>query len=293
MTHIAFLGLGAMGSRMARRLLDAGHALTVYNRSAERAAPLVAAGAPHADTPRAAVADAEVVISMLSDDAAARAVWLDETDGAAAALRANAVALECSTVTPDWIQALDRSLRDRGITLLDTPVAGSRPQAEAGQLIFLVGGPAEGLDRIRPILSAMGGAIHHVGATGAGAWMKLAVNTLFSAQVAIVAELLGTLNKAGIPPDQGLAILGELPVASPAAKGVGGLMVARKFAPMFPIDLVEKDLRYTVAAGASVSSALPIAAAVQQVFATARRAGFGDDNISGVARLYWDDPPAR
>jgi len=286
MTKVAVLGLGAMGARMANRLVQAGHEVTVYNRSATRVQPLVAAGARSAKTMRAAAEQADIVISVLTDDAAAKAVWLEETSGALHGMRAKTMAIECSTVTPDWIRQLGAAADDRDITLLDAPVVGSRPQAEAGQLIFLVGGKAEPIEGVVPILKVMGGAIHHVGDRGAGAWMKLAVNSLFGAQIAVLAELLGMLNKAGVSPDQAMQVLGKLPVTSPAANGVGGLMAAQKYAPMFPIDLVEKDFRYALTAADSIGSSLPAVSAVQRVYAKAQQEGRGNENISGVAALY-------
>ncbi len=286
MTRIAVIGLGAMGARMARRLLDAGHELTVYNRTPARAEALVAAGARRADTPKDAAAGAEVVLTMLTDDDVARRVWLDPETGIATSIPEGAVALECSTVTPGWIRSLHDALSARGVALVDAPVAGSRPQAEAGQLIFMVGGPAPTVERVRPILSVMGGAIHHAGDLGAGAWLKLAVNSLFGIQVAALGELLGLLSKAGIPPDKAMAVLGEVPVTSPAAKGIGGLIVAGRHAPLFPIDLVEKDFRYALLAGRDVGAELPAVEAGRRIYARAQEAGHGDANISGVAKLY-------
>ncbi len=286
MTRIAILGLGAMGARMARRLIDAGHELTVYNRSPDRAESLVSLGAHRADTPKEAVGGAEVVLTMLTDDQAAKSVWLDEQTGILAGIAENTVALECSTVTPSWIRTLFAILEKRRVSLLDAPVAGSRPQAETGQLIFLIGGPGEALERVRPVIDVMAGSVHHVGPSGAGAWMKLAVNSLFGAQVAVVAELLGMLDKAGIPPDQAMSTLGQLPITSPAAKGVGGLIVAGKYDPLFPIDLVEKDFRYALEAANSVESTVPVTDAVHRVYVTALQAGHGEANINGVAKLY-------
>ena len=288
MSKIAVIGLGAMGARMAQRLAQAGHQLTVYNRSPERAAPLVQAGATLADSPKAAAAGADIVLTMLTDDAAAAAVWLDEAAGAIAGISPGAVALECSTVTPAWIHRLGKALDSRQVGLLDAPVAGSRPQAEAGQLIFLLGGETAIVERMRPVLMSMGGAIHHVGDRGAGAWMKLAVNSLFGAQIALVGELLGMLARAGVAPERAMATLGELPITSPAAKGVGGLVVANKHAPLFPIDLVEKDFRYALSAARSVQAELPAVEAVHRIYESARQGGHGASNISAVAKLYLD-----
>jgi 3-hydroxyisobutyrate dehydrogenase-like beta-hydroxyacid dehydrogenase len=283
---IAFLGLGAMGSRMARRLLAAGHRVAVYNRSPDRARALAAEGARQASTARAAATGADLVIAMVSDDAASRALWLDEREGAAAGLRPGAIAVESSTLTPGWVRELGARLAARGAAFLDAPVVGSRPQAEGGALIYLVGGEAETLTSVRPVLSALGSAVHHVGPLGAGATFKLAANALFGAQVAVLGELCGVLRHAGIDSSTAIALLSSLPMWSPAMQGAGAQIAARAFAPLFPINLVEKDLRYLVETARAVHALTPTCAAVHDVYTTARRKGHGDDNIAGVAQLF-------
>jgi 3-hydroxyisobutyrate dehydrogenase len=191
--RIAVLGLGAMGSRMAARLLGAGHQVSVYNRSAGPAHDLVAAGAVAGKTPRAAAEGAEIVIAMVRDNEASRAIWCDEQDGALRGFGAGAIAIESSTLTPGWVRELGAEVQQAGARFLDAPVVGSRPQADAGQLIHLVGGDADIFDRAKGVLSALGGAAHHVGPVGAGARLKLAVNALFGVQVAALAELLALL----------------------------------------------------------------------------------------------------
>lgn len=176
MTKIAFLGLGAMGSRMAPHLIAAGHELVVWNRDAVKAAPPVAIGAKSASSPRQAVRDAEFVIAMLRDDEASRRMWFADEDGALAAMTAQATAIECSTLSLRWIGELALQCRARNVPFLDAPLAGSRPQAEARQLIFMAGGETADLRRAEPLLLAMGAALHHVGPTGSGMALKLALN---------------------------------------------------------------------------------------------------------------------
>ncbi|MEM7786339.1 MAG: NAD(P)-dependent oxidoreductase [Bacteroidota bacterium] len=196
---VSILGLGAMGARMAARLLAAGHAVNVWNRTPERAAPLVDAGARLGASPRDAASGAEVVISMVTDDAAARAVWTGP-EGAVFGLGPGAVAVESSTLTPAAVAELAEAVTEAGAVFLDAPVAGSRPQAEAGALVYLVGGDAQAVERVRPLFDVLGGAVHHVGPTGQGAAVKLAVNALFATQVAAVAELLAMLQASGVDP---------------------------------------------------------------------------------------------
>ncbi len=286
MTRIAVLGLGAMGARMAARLLDAGHSVTVYNRTPGRAEALEGKGARSAATPREAAEGAEAVIAMVRDDAASRAVWLAPETGALHALGDGALAIESSTLTPGWVAELAGAIAERGAHFLDAPVAGSRPQAEAGQLIYFVGGEAAAFSRAQPILEVMGGALHHVGPVGTGMVVKLAVNALFGIQVAALGEIIGAIRKSGADVERAVTVLGETPVMSPAAKGSAGLMLAREFAPMFPIDLVEKDFGYVVAAAEAVGASVPTADAVRAVFADAKRRGFGGDNIAGVLQLF-------
>jgi 3-hydroxyisobutyrate dehydrogenase len=277
MTRIAFLGLGAMGTRMANRLIAAQHEVTVWNRT-----PTPLTGAALAGTPKAAVTGAEVVITMLRDDAASGAVWTE----AMAAMTPGALGIEVSTVTPAHVRALHADAAARGVAFLDAPVAGSRPQAEAGQLIFMAGGAAPDLARAEPILLAMGGAVHHAGAAGAGAMVKLMLNSLFGAQLAVMAELIGLAAKAGIDPARAVEIIGATPVASPAVKLAAGAMLNRVFAPAFPIDLVEKDFALTLQTAEKTSAALPVTTAVHRAFADAKAEGHGGDNITGIVQRY-------
>ncbi|MDJ0969833.1 MAG: NAD(P)-dependent oxidoreductase [Kiloniellales bacterium] len=286
MTRIAVLGLGAMGSRMAARLLAAGHEVNIQNRTPERGAALEAQGARPATTPREAVAGAEVVIAMLRDDAASRDVWLNPETGALGGLGEGALAIESSTLTPGWVRDLAPAVAAARGRFLEAPVAGSRPQAEAGQLIYFLGGEAEVVAAARPVLESLGGALHHVGACGNAAVVKLAVNALFGIQVAAVAEILGLFRKAGLDAESTAAVLAETPVASPAAKGAAGLMLTGNFAPMFPIDLVEKDFGYVADAASAAGAEMPTAAAVRGIYAHAKAQGFGRDNIAGVAQLF-------
>lgn len=287
MNKVAFLGLGAMGSRMAARLLAAGHDVTVWNRSAERTAPLVEQGAQAAATPAEATAGAEVVIAMLRDDSASEAVWCDPETGAAVGMAEGALAIECSTLTVDWTRRLGDALAGGGLRFLDAPLAGSRPQAEGGQLIFFTGGASPSLKAARPLLLAMGSAVHHAGeAVGSGMAIKLMINALFGLQVAAVAEVLALGEVLGVPKQSGAEILGETPVLSPAAKGAAAAIVAGAFAPMFPIDLVEKDFGCVTATAEAAGAAVPLSQAARAVYAQAKAAGYGGDNITGVVQLY-------
>ncbi len=284
---IAVLGLGAMGSGMARNLVAAGHRVVVWNRTSARAADLAAEiGATAVPTPAAAVAEAEVVIAMVRDDEASHRVWLGP-DGAAAAMPAGAVAIEASTITPAWAVELAHALAELGRAFVEAPVVGSRPQLAAGALVSLVGGDAEVLERIRPVLEVNSGVIRHCGAVGAGAVAKLAVNGLFATQVAAYAEAVGFLQRNGMPLEEATGFLTGLPITSPALQRILGLFAAADYAPNFPIDLVAKDLGYLVATAARTEAATPIALATEGAFRAAVDAGDGGLDIAGLGRRHF------
>jgi 3-hydroxyisobutyrate dehydrogenase-like beta-hydroxyacid dehydrogenase len=287
MSRIAILGTGAMGSRMAQNLLNANHQVIVYNRTPDKVKSLVDRGAIYAETPKEASEQADLVISMVIDNDVSRKVWLDPETGALAGLSKNAIAIESSTLTVDWTRELGREIERRGVAFLDAPVVGSRPQADAGKLIYLVGGEAETLDRVRDVLLSAGAStIHHVGSTSQGMAMKLAVNALFGIQVAALAEILGMLTKNGIDLAKAIECLGGLPVTSLAAKNAGNLMLTNNHAPLFPIDLVEKDFRYVIQTAQAVDASIPASSAIQNIYQQAIANGYGGDNITGVAQLF-------
>jgi 3-hydroxyisobutyrate dehydrogenase len=286
MQRIAFLGLGAMGSRMAAHLIKAGHAVTVWNRGTKKAEPLVALGAKIAGTPNAAAANANIVISMLRDDDASRQVWTSADTGAMPAMRKGALAIECSTLTVEHIKSLANQAQSYGISFIDAPVAGSRPQADAAQLIFFAGGSVQDVAKAEPILKHMGGAVHHAGAAGSGAATKLMVNALFGIQLAALAELIGFAKKSGFDVAKLVEIIGATPVCSPAAKLAAGTMLAGNFAPMFPIDLVAKDFSYVERVAAAVSAEVPVSKATATAFVGAVASGLAAENITAIAKLY-------
>jgi 3-hydroxyisobutyrate dehydrogenase len=286
MQHIAFLGLGAMGVRMATHLVKAGYPVTVWNRDPAKAAPLLQQGAMLAATPRAAVESAAVVISMVTDDTAARSVWLDAQTGAVGALQANAIAIECSTVTPVWVRQLAESVQSRGAQLLDAPVVGSRPQAEAAQLVLMVGAEGHALEQVRPVLNTMAAKVLHVGRVGQGAVLKLAINALFAAQLHSVAELLGFLARNGYAPDHAANLMGEFPVVAAPIAGAAKMMAAGNTTPLFTIDLIEKDLGYLLETARASGAELPGAGVARAAFQRAQQLGLGSANVSGLAVVF-------
>jgi 3-hydroxyisobutyrate dehydrogenase len=285
MSKVAFLGLGAMGSRMAANLLKAGHELTVWNRKPEAAEKLEAAGAKAASTPRKAAEGNDFVIAMVSNDNASRQIWLDATDGALAGMKSHALAVECSTLTPAWVHELAGATKKAGVSLLEAMVSGSTPQAQNAQLVFLVGGDAGSLELASLILRAMGSSIQHAGPVGSGALAKLATNTLMGVQIAALAELIGMLRRQHADPRQVLNAVSATAMWNPHLDRDAKSMLACDFATQFPIKLLVKDLDYTVKTAGGDGLA-PTVSAVRGVFEKAVDAGWGDQNMTAVVKLF-------
>ena len=279
--RIAFLGLGLMGGGMARRLLGAGFAVTVFNRNRARAEPLAAAGARVAGSPREAAAGAEVVFSMVADDAASRAMWLGP-DGAIAGAARGAVLVECSTLTVAWVKDLAKAAAAAGAECVDAPVTGSKNQAAAGELNFLTGGNAAALETIRPALNAMGRSVTHLGPTGSGALLKLINNFLAGVHVAATAEAVAWIERTELDRAQAIAFLSDSAVGSPVTKTVAARMCAPDFTPNFFLRLMAKDLGYASGEAAKAGQQLTSAAMAWDVFQRAIAAGHGDKDMSAV-----------
>jgi 3-hydroxyisobutyrate dehydrogenase len=280
-TRIAFLGLGIMGGGMARRLHGAGFPLVVYNRSPERAAALGAAGVRVATSPREAAEGADLVFSMVADDAASRAMWLG-ADGALAGLGRGAVAVECSTLTVAWVKELAWEVAERGGELVDAPVTGSKDAAANGALNFLVGGGAAALARVRPAFSVMGRSVTHLGPSGSGALVKLVNNFVAGVQVAAFAEALTWLERSGVARDPAVAFLLEGAVASPITKVVAARMQSGDFTPHFLLRLMAKDLGYALDEAGHNGVALTTAEAALGQFRAAIAAGLGEKDMAAV-----------
>ena len=173
---ITLLGMGGMGRRMARSLLQAGYELTVWDVDAKACAPLCASGARYASTPRAAAAASDLVISMVWDDAAAASVWLDAETGALEAMTAASIAMECATLSTRHIQRMADECRQRQIDFVSAPMSGSLPEAENKTLVFIVGASSDVMAAIAPVVQAMGNRFHHAGDALDGMSEKLMIN---------------------------------------------------------------------------------------------------------------------
>jgi 3-hydroxyisobutyrate dehydrogenase len=284
-TKIALLGLGLMGSGMAGRLLDAGYPLTIWNRTPDKTKAFVDRGAKVAKSPRQAVAGATLVISMLADVVVCRDVWLGRGEALLGAAP-GAILVESSTVTVEWIHELDRAAKEHGCELVDAPVTGSKPQAMAGQLLFLAGGSPAAVEAITPALKAMGRDVVHVGPVGSGARLKLINNFLSGSQVAALAEALSLIERSGLDTQKSLGVLTEGAPGSPLVKLLSGRMVARQYEPNFLLRLMAKDLRYAVAEAELQALDLDMGRAALRVFEHAIAAGQGEEDMSAVVEQF-------
>jgi 3-hydroxyisobutyrate dehydrogenase len=283
--RVAFLGLGIMGSGMARRLLTAGFPLNVFNRDPGKSAPFAAEGARVTASAREAARGASIIISMVRDDTASRALWLGE-NGALASAAPGTVIIESSTVTVGWIQELSAAATARGCELLDAPVTGSKPQAAAGELVFLVGGPAATLEKARPALSAMGRAIVHLGPVGGGALVKLINNFMCGVQTASLAEALAMIERSGLDRARALEVLTGGAPGSPVVKNFSARMTARDYTPLFRLGLMAKDLGYARREAAGHGMELVTAEAALKLFEKSLAAGNGEKDVSSIVEQF-------
>jgi 3-hydroxyisobutyrate dehydrogenase len=284
MMKVAFLGLGIMGAGMAARLLSAGFDVALWNRSADKAAPLVALGGRLAATPAQAAQGARIVVAMLADDTVSRAVWRGP-DGALSAMEAGAVAVECSTLTGAWVGELAALASAQGVAFLEAPVTGSRDQAAQGTLRFLLGGDEGAIAAARPALDAMGSASVHLGPVGSAATVKLANNFLCGLQAAGLAEAIALFEKSGLDVERAFGILVEGAPGSPLVKGVGRRMLDRAYTPHFLVPLMAKDLAYAQAALAGVGIRSGLAEAARARFTAADEAGQGQRDMAAIVEV--------
>jgi 3-hydroxyisobutyrate dehydrogenase len=246
---------------------------------------LAAAGARVAGSVREAVAEANLVLSMVADDAASRALWLGP-EGALGAALPGAVLVESSTLTVAWVKELAHAAQARGCEFLDAPVTGSKLHAASGELTFLVGGSAAALAQVRPALAAMSKAIYHLGPTGSGALLKLVNNFLCGVQVAAFAEALAVMDKAGLDRTKALEVITGGTPGSPMVKAIAGRVLARDFAPNFKLRLMTKDLDYALRCARDLGVPTAVTAAAEKVFQQAVAGGHGDEDLSAVVKQF-------
>ncbi|MCM3338398.1 NAD(P)-dependent oxidoreductase [Paenibacillus sp. MER TA 81-3] len=285
MNNVAVLGLGTMGAPMAANLIRTGFAVTVYNRTPEKAKPLQALGAAAASTPQEAAGHADVVITMVSDDRSIDAIYYG-TDGLMTNIREGQIIIDCSTISPVLVKRLAADCQQRGAQFLDAPVTGSKPAAVDGTLVFMVGGDAEALQAAMPVLEAMGRKIVHMGPTGSGSITKLAHNTIVGINNAALAEGFSIVAKAGVNPSAFLDVVKNGSAGSKAAELKGEKIIAGDFDNQFSLQLMLKDLKLASVLTEDMQSPSPMLDAAKNLFQMGQTAGFGEEDLCSVVKMY-------
>jgi 3-hydroxyisobutyrate dehydrogenase-like beta-hydroxyacid dehydrogenase len=288
---LGFIGLGAMGTPMARNLLRAGHELAVWNRTPQRVDPLVEAGAHRADSPADAASGTRATILMLTNAEAAQEVLFGD-EGVVEGLPAGAAVINMGTIGAVATMRIAKTLGELGYRMLDAPVAGSTPVAAAGELDIMVGGDEQTFEEFESVLAAMGDKISHIGEVGSGARMKLINNRIMGANMAILSEGLALGEAAGIPVEKQLEVLLAGGAASGVAQRKGGNLISRSYEPQFKLSHELKDLYYVLELGRDLEEALPITGVVSQIYNEGMRE-HADDDLSAVAEIYRGRANAR
>ena len=290
MSVVGFVGLGAMGSRLAGRLLDAGNEVYGNNRTKSRAQPLIDRGLRWCDTPREVAVAAEVVFSMVTDDPALRAVT-SGPDGILAGLGPRKVYVDMSTVSPQASRAIADRLGATGAQMLDAPVSGSIPQAESGTLAIMVGGEDRAFGVAEPLLGELGQTVTHVGGNGQGLVLKLAINISLAVQTLAFSEGLLLAERDGIDPMLAAEVMSESPIGSPMLKARVPLLLDLPKEAWFDVAMMDKDIRLALQAAGDVEVPLPSAAIADAVLARARELGYERRDIAALHEVLAKTPP--
>lgn len=288
MARVAFIGTGAMGSSMAGRLLDTGHDVVVHTRTPSRAVTLLGRGATWADTPREAVADAEVAIAMVNDDTSSRAVWTGP-DGALGAPTGTErpLLIECSTLSHGWVRELSAEAAACGWRYLDAPVTALPQAAARGALTFLVGADADVLDSARALLGDMGDVVLHFGAVGTGTAYKLMINLIGAIQIGSIAEGLALAERAGLDMDLVLRAVSTGQAASPQVVRNAAFMVSDTHTDpiLFTTHLRRKDVAYALEMAAGLGAPVRFGETSLAMLDEVISAGLGEVNESVIIEV--------
>ena len=281
MTELGFVGLGVMGGRMVKRLLDAGHRLIGYNRTRSKAEWLIEAGMAWADTPREVAEAAEITLSMVTDTRALRAV-MNGPDGILAGLSDGKLYVDMSTVSPAESRELAGRVAERGARMLDAPVSGSVATLEEGRLAIMVGGAAEDVERARPVLQDIGPKVSHVGGNGQAALVKIASNLNLAVQMLAFSEAVLLTEKGGIARETAVEALLSGVIASPMLKYRGPFVLKQPDEAWFDVNMMQKDLLLAQEAGRQLDVPLPTTAVANEFLTAARAMGMEKRDFASV-----------
>ncbi len=281
---IGFIGLGIMGSRMAKNLLKNGFEITVYNRSKEKAEDLLKAGALWAESPRKLAEKADIIFTMLANPAVVETIAVGE-GGFLDHFSEGKLWVDCSTVDPAFSRRMDGEAGKRGIRFLDAPVAGSKGPAETGELVFLAGGKKEDLDEVLPYFKAMGKEVFYQGETGKGTSMKLLFNLMLAQSMAAFAEAVSLGEAIGLEKEAVVTTLLNGATAAPFLKGKREKIMNGDFSAEFPLEHMQKDMQLVSQAAYETNISLPIANVTKEIYAMAKQQGLGKEDFSAIYSL--------
>jgi 3-hydroxyisobutyrate dehydrogenase len=288
---VTVLGTGIMGSGIARNLLNAGFSVTVYNRTVAKTQSLVEAGASRAATPREAVADADIIIAVVGDDHSSRELWLGQEGVLAGKPRPNAIAIESTTLSLEWVRELHQTLEAKGLRFIDSPLTGGKQGAESGTLTLLVGAAESTLAAARPVMETYSQEIIHFGRPGAGTAYKLMVNLMVAVQVTALAEGLLLAEKSGLDLAQVVQGLTSGAVASPLVKAYADRMTKGDHDQVnFSARWMHKDAAYALKLATEIGQTMPLSAVAVQIYQMVLSKGLADKNLSVVIEALRDSP---
>lgn len=283
---VGLIGLGLMGRPIGMNLLKKGFPLTVWNRTASRAEALTSQGARLAASPRETAAAADVLIMIVSDPPAVEQIlWGQE--GVLGGLRRGSILVDCSTISPGLARRSAAACSERGVEYLDAPVTGGTWGAEKGELVMMVGGPAETLKRVEPVFAAIAKRWFHLGPNGAGQSVKLAMNLLLALEVDALAEALALTRAAGIPGERLIEVMQSSMGRAPVLDVKAPMLLEHKYAPSFPLRLMHKDLALAMSLAKELGVSLPAGSAAEQVYAKILSSAREDLDYAAIGR-YWE-----
>ncbi len=281
MAKVGYVGLGVMGGRVAKRLLDAGHTVTGTNRTRSKGQWLVDQGMAWGDTPRAVAEASDVVFSMVTNTAALRAVT-EGPDGILAGLESGKIYVDMSTVSPAFSQELAEKARERGARMLDAPVSGSVETLEQGKLTFMVGGDRATFDEVEPILLGVGPKATYVGRNGLAVTMKIATNLSLAVQMLAFSEGMLLAERSGIARETAAEVLLHSVIASPMVKYRGPFVLDMPEEAWFDVDMMQKDMNLALELGRQVNVPLPTTATTNEFLTAARGMGLAAKDFAVV-----------
>lgn len=285
---IGFIGLGIMGSRMAENLLKSGEELVVYNRTKEKALPLLEKGAIWAESTAEVAERADIVFSMLAKPSVVEEVALG-TEGFIDHLTKGKLWVDCSTVDPTFTRKMAAEASKRGVRFIDAPVAGSKIPAERGELVFFVGGQKEDVEEVTPFLKTMGKQIDYQGGNGMGTSMKVVNNLMLAQTMAAFAEAVSLGEAIGLDKEVVINTLLNGPTTAPFLNGKKAKILENNFAADFPLEHMQKDMQLVSQTAYEFNCSLPIANVTKEIYAFAKQHGLGKQDFSAIYQFLMNE----